>query len=45
VRYRAAKTLCALPGADLFSIKALSQRHDDQFARDMLVHVLAEANA
>ena len=45
VRYRAAKTLCALPGADLSGIKALSQQHTDKFARDMLVHVLAEANA
>jgi hypothetical protein len=45
VRYRAAKALCSLPGADLSRIKNLSTKHDDAFARDMLVHVLAEAGA
>ena len=45
VRYRAAKALCSLPGADLSRIKNLSAKHDDAFARDMLVHVLAEAGA
>jgi len=45
VRYRTARTLCALPGADLSRIKTLSTKHDDAFARDMLVHVLAEAGA
>lgn len=45
VRYRAAKALCALPGVELSALRRLSTRHDDAFARDMLVHVLAEANA
>jgi hypothetical protein len=45
VRYRAAKALCGLPGVELSALRALSTRHDDAFARDMLVHVLAEANA
>ena len=45
VRYRAAKALCALPGVDMSSIKSLSTKHDDGFARDMLAHVLAEAGA
>lgn len=43
VRYRAAKALCALPGVELSRIRILSEQHDDTFARDMLVHVLAEA--
>jgi hypothetical protein len=45
VRYRAAKTLCALPGVDLSRVRVLSEQHHDMFARDMLVHVLAEAGA
>ncbi len=45
VRYRTAKALCSLPGIDLARIKTLSTKHDDAFARDMLVHVLAEAGA
>lgn len=45
VRYRTAKALCALPGADLTGIRNLSTTHDDAFARDMLIHVLAEAGA
>jgi hypothetical protein len=45
VRYRAAKALCSLPASDLSRIKNLSTQHDDAFARDMLVHVLAEAGA
>ena len=45
VRYRTAKALCALPGVDLTRIRSLSTKHDDAFARDMLVHVLAEAGA
>jgi hypothetical protein len=45
VRYRTAKSLCSLPGSDLSRIKHLSTQHDDAFARDMLVHVLAEARA
>ena len=45
VRYRAAKALCALPGIEVPSIKTLSEKHADPFARDMLVHVLAEAGA
>jgi HEAT repeat protein len=45
VRYRAAKTLCALPGVDLPRVRTLSEQHHDAFARDMLVHVLAEAGA
>jgi hypothetical protein len=45
VRYRAAKTLCTLPGVDLSRIRSLSEQHHDLFARDMLVHVLAEAGA
>lgn len=45
VRYRTAKALCALPGIELARIKTLSTKHDDAFARDMLVHVLAEAGA
>jgi HEAT repeat protein len=45
VRYRTAKALCALPDVDLTTIKTLSTKHDDAFARDMLVHVLAEAHA
>jgi len=45
VRYRAAKALCALPGVELSSLRLLSTQHDDAFARDMLVHVLAEAKA
>jgi hypothetical protein len=45
VRYRTAKALCALPGIDMSRIKSLSEKHDDAFARDMLVHVLAEAGA
>jgi hypothetical protein len=45
VRYRTAKALCALPDVDLAQIKTLSTKHDDAFARDMLVHVLAEAHA
>ncbi len=45
VRYRTAKALCSLPGVELSAIKLLSAKHDDGFARDMLVHVLAEAGA
>ena len=45
VRYRAAKALCSLPGINLSRIITLSTEHDDAFARDMLVHVLAEASA
>ena len=45
VRYRAAKALCSLPGIELSQIKGLSKKHADGFARDMLVHVLAEAGA
>jgi HEAT repeat protein len=45
VRYRAAKALCALPNVEISRIKGLSEKHDDAFARDMLVHVLAEARA
>ena len=45
VRYRAAKALCALPGVEVSRIRTLSKQHDDGFARDMLVHVLAEAGA
>jgi hypothetical protein len=45
VRYRAAQTLCSLPGVALSKLKLLSTQHDDPFARDMLVHVLAEASA
>jgi hypothetical protein len=45
VRYRTAKALCALPGVEISRIKGLSKEHDDAFARDMLVHVLAEAGA
>ena len=45
VRYRAAKALCALPGVEIASLRTLSTQHDDAFARDMLVHVLAEAKA
>ena len=45
VRYRAAKALCSLPGIEMSQIKGLSKKHADEFARDMLVHVLAEAGA
>lgn len=45
VRYRTAKAMCALPGIEMARIKSLSTKHDDAFARDMLVHVLAEAGA
>lgn len=45
VRYRAAKALCSLPGVEVARIKSLSKEHEDAFARDMLVHVLAEAGA
>jgi hypothetical protein len=45
VRYRAAKALCALPGVELAALRSLSSQHVDPFARDMLVHVLAEAKA
>jgi HEAT repeat protein len=45
VRYRAAKALCSLPGIDPSQIRHLSTKHHDAFARDMLVHVLAEAHA
>jgi HEAT repeat protein len=45
VRYRAAKALCALPGIELSRVRRLSTTHQDPFARDMLVHVLAEAGA
>lgn len=45
VRYRAAKAICALPGVDMATLRQLSARHEDAFARDMLVHVLAEAHA
>jgi HEAT repeat protein len=45
VRYRAAQTLCTLPGIALSKLTLLSTQHDDPFARDMLVHVLAEAGA
>ena len=45
VRYRAAKALCSLPGIEMSQIKGLSKKHADGFARDMLVHVLAEAGA
>ncbi len=45
VRYRAAKALCSLPGVELARIRILSEQHHDAFARDMLVHVLAEAGA
>ena len=43
VRYRTAKALCSLPGIELARIKKLSDQHHDAFARDMLVHVLAES--
>jgi hypothetical protein len=43
VRYRAAKALCSLPGIELSRIQGLSEKHTDTFARDMLVHVLAES--
>ena len=33
------------PGRGEIRREPLSTRHDDAFARDMLVHVLAEANA
>lgn len=45
VRYRAAKAICALPGVGMDMIRMLSRRHVDPFARDMLTHVLAEANS
>jgi len=45
VRYRTAKALCALPGIELSRIRSLSEKHADPFARDMLIHVLAEAAA
>jgi len=45
VRYRTAKALCSLPGVEMSRIRDLSQKHRDAFARDMLVHVLAEAGA
>lgn len=45
VRYRTAKALCSLPGVEMSRIASLSTRHGDAFARDMLVHVLAEAGA
>jgi hypothetical protein len=45
VRYRAARALLMLPGSDPAHIKALGERHQDAFARDMLTHVLAEAHA
>jgi hypothetical protein len=45
VRYRAAEAICSLPGVDKLKIKRLSREHHDPFARDMLVHVLAEARA
>jgi hypothetical protein len=45
VRYRAARAVCALPGVELSSLRLLSVRHADAFARDMLTHVLAEAHA
>jgi HEAT repeats len=45
VRYRAAKALCVLPDIELSSLRRLSTQHQDPFARDMLVHVLAEAKA
>jgi len=45
VRYRTAKAICALPGVDMAHIQKLSAEHHDAFARDMLVHVLAEAHA
>jgi hypothetical protein len=45
VRYRAAKAICALPGVELSALRSLSTKHADKFARDMLVHVLAEARA
>jgi HEAT repeat protein len=45
VRYRAAQTLCSLPGVALSKLKALTTEHHDAFARDMLIHVLAEASA
>ena len=45
VRYRTAKALCALPGIETSRIRTLSEQHRDPFARDMLVHVLAEAAA
>ena len=45
VRYRTAKALCALPGVEMTHITSLSTKHEDAFARDMLVHVLAEACA
>jgi hypothetical protein len=45
VRYRTARALCSLPGVDLSQIRKLSAKHDDAFARDMLVHVLAEVHA
>ena len=45
VRYRTAKALCSLPGTNMSRIRHLSTTHDDAFARDMLVHVLAEAGA
>ena len=45
VRYRSAKALCSLPGIEMSQIRSLSKKHIDAFARDMLVHVLAEAGA
>jgi hypothetical protein len=45
VRYRTAKALCTLPGVELSALRHLSTQHDDAFARDMLIHVLAEAHA
>lgn len=45
VRYRAAKALCTLPGVQVATLRRLSTQHHDAFARDMLVHVLAEAHA
>ncbi|HEX5110896.1 MAG TPA: HEAT repeat domain-containing protein [Vicinamibacterales bacterium] len=45
VRYRTARAMCALPGVDMARIQQLSTEHHDPFARDMLVHVLAEAHA
>ena len=45
VRYRAAQALCALPRMDSARLRAVAERLQDRFARDMLTQALAERDA
>lgn len=42
VRYRAAKALAVLPFVTMVDMAALAAEHDDAFARDIVIQVLAE---